>query len=210
MAQFLSLHGVSKNDDCRASLATAIHNVLSFQLFLSKSLCILYNQSAQSRPGGCCSFFFALAPCGRGSGRGVNRGKSELRRAGCWITSRGADPTESAAEKRPPAMPFFPYFLAVCGIVSGEGAQARVKRRGKSSPPGRRRPGHGKPHPEQGQIGGRQGLPARCPRVRPLEAWSNPGPRGMAAVRGLMLRIQNSAYRTALGCFYLIFQWITW
>lgn len=27
------------------------------------------------------------------------RGKSELHRAGCWITSRGGDPTESAAEK---------------------------------------------------------------------------------------------------------------
>ncbi len=30
------------------------------------------------------------------------RGKSELHRAGCWITSSGGDPKESATENRPP------------------------------------------------------------------------------------------------------------
>ena len=29
-------------------------------------------------------------------------GKSELRRAGCWITPSGGNPKESATEKRPP------------------------------------------------------------------------------------------------------------
>jgi len=29
-------------------------------------------------------------------------GKSGLHRAGCWVTPRGGDPTESATETRPP------------------------------------------------------------------------------------------------------------
>jgi len=47
-------------------------------------------------------------------------GKSELRRAGRWVTPRGGDPTESATEthRQRPAWP----------------VRARVKWRGKSSP----------------------------------------------------------------------------
>jgi methylglyoxal synthase len=32
-------------------------------------------------------------------------GKSGLRRAGCWLTARGGDPTDSATESRPPRAP---------------------------------------------------------------------------------------------------------
>ena len=41
---------------------------------------------------------------------GVFRGKSELRRAGCWITSSEGDLKESATEKIPPGTiyDFFP------------------------------------------------------------------------------------------------------
>ena len=31
-------------------------------------------------------------------------GKSELRRAGCWVTPRGGDPIDSATENKPPAL----------------------------------------------------------------------------------------------------------
>jgi len=34
--------------------------------------------------------------------RQVGGGKSGLHRAGCWITSSGGDPKESATEKKPP------------------------------------------------------------------------------------------------------------
>lgn len=34
--------------------------------------------------------------------RQVGGGKSGLRRAGCWITSSGGDPKESATENKPP------------------------------------------------------------------------------------------------------------
>ena len=34
--------------------------------------------------------------------RQAGRGKSGLRRAGCWITSSGGDPKESATENKPP------------------------------------------------------------------------------------------------------------
>ncbi len=73
--------------------------------------------------------------------RWYGRGKSELHGAGCWVTPRRGNPKESATENRPPA---------------GEttvSLRARVKRRGKSPPRSRRRERHGKPHPEQGQIG---------------------------------------------------------
>ncbi len=35
---------------------------------------------------------------------GVKGGKSGLHRAGCWITSSGGDPKESATENRPPGL----------------------------------------------------------------------------------------------------------
>ena len=50
-------------------------------------------------------------------------GKSGLRRAGCWITSRRGNPTESAAESRPPM-----------GLGQEPGQQARVKRWCKRPP----------------------------------------------------------------------------
>ena len=65
-------------------------------------------------------------------------GKSGLHRAGCQVTPGRREPTESAAESRPP---FF-------GMV-------RVKGCGKSAPRRWQHRRHGKPHPEQGQIGER-------------------------------------------------------
>ncbi len=71
----------------------------------------------------------------------------------------------------------------------------RVKRWGKSPPPGWQHPGHGKPRVEQGQIGG-EGWPspyAACPacgmrgcdpRVGCLSLRSDPEPRGMIIARG--------------------------
>ncbi len=72
----------------------------------------------------------------------------------------------------------------------------RVKWCGKSAPPPSVMGTAGKPHPEQGQIGGRP--PRRKGRPvpssgRPLESRGDAGPRWMAAVR--LRRIQNSAYR---------------
>ena len=46
-------------------------------------------------------------------------GKSGHRRAGCWLTARGGDPTDSATESRPPR---------------ALGRAVRVKRCGKSAP----------------------------------------------------------------------------
>ena len=72
-------------------------------------------------------------------------GKSGLHRAGCWVTPRRSDATESATET---IAPMASHAYACEG-------QARVKRCGKSAPgPGASRDA-GKPHPEQGQIGGR-------------------------------------------------------
>ncbi len=66
--------------------------------------------------------------------------------------------------------------------------QARVKRRGKSPPPGRRRPGHGKPHRVQGQTvsaaraSARAGAPSgRQEAGRPLDRVGNGAAREMAA-----------------------------
>ena len=52
---------------------------------------------------------------------GARRGKSGLRRAGCWLTASRGDSKDSATENRPPVR---------------EGP-VRVKRRGKSAPPPR-------------------------------------------------------------------------
>ena len=99
------------------------------------------------------------------------RGKSGLRRAvGQVIPGRG-DPTESAAEKRPP--------------MALKGDQARVKRRGKSPPPDWQQDGQGKPPTEQDQIGWRAARAVRIgpiePAGRSLEAASDSPPRGMTS-----------------------------
>ncbi len=78
-------------------------------------------------------------------------GKSGLLRAGWWVTPTVRKDRESATEKRPPAS-------------SIARSSVRVKRRGKSSPRGRRRPRHGKPHPEKGHVGG-SARPVHGPRV---------------------------------------------
>ena len=52
----------------------------------------------------------------------------------------GGDPRESAAENKPPE-------------TSLGGSWVRVKRCGKSAPPGWQQAGHGKPHPEQDHVG---------------------------------------------------------
>ena len=74
---------------------------------------------------------------------------------------------------------------------------ARVKRWGKSPPPGWQHPGHGKPRVEQGQIGG-EGWPSPYatsskewllrPSGRLLESRSDPGPRGMIIGRAKEIR----------------------
>ena len=84
---------------------------------------------------------------GTGGGRrsrsrlGRDRGKSELLMGARWVTPSRGNARESATENTPP----------------GGRRRVRVKRWGKSPPPGRRRPGHGKPRAEQGQIGGSTG-----------------------------------------------------
>jgi len=90
-----------------------------------------------------------LPPAGGG-------GKSGLHRAGCQVTPGRREPTESAAESRPP---FF-------GMV-------RVKGCGKSAPRRWQHRRHGKPHPEQGQIGERSRGP-RGSRVGCLRRAATP------------------------------------
>src|SRR5262245_58662977 len=57
-------------------------------------------------------------------------GKSELRRAACWVTPRPGDGTESATESRPPAA-LLGRATAFQGLTA---RSARVKRCGKSAP----------------------------------------------------------------------------
>ena len=85
--------------------------------------------------------------------RGGGRGKSGLRRAGWSVTPTGGDPRESATENIPPR--------ARRGV--------RVKRCGKSAPRSWRQGRHGKPHPEQGQLGERLRRKRRGCRVVPPE-----------------------------------------
>ena len=78
----------------------------------------------------------------------------------------------------------------------------RVKRCGKSAPPGRQRAGHGKPHPEQDHVGTRA-APRRYVRARqarfradvrvgcltgpataPLDEWPSPGNRYRTRLTG--------------------------
>jgi len=68
-------------------------------------------------------------------------GSTETRRR---IRSGGGDPRESATESKPPR---------VTRAERPPVRAARVKGCGKSAPPGRRRPGHGKPRREQDRIG---------------------------------------------------------
>src|SRR5690606_10200629 len=101
-------------------------------------------------------------------------GKSELHRAGCWLTASRGDSKESATESKPPGT-----------------SRVRVKRCGKSAPLPRRRGRHGKPHPKQDQIGA--AWPARWLRVgrsspsamAGLEEWPPPaeGDRGRHRTR---------------------------
>ncbi len=89
---------------------------------------------------------------GSGGRLAVRRGgKSELQRAGCWVTPRGVrrnpGTTDRATETRPPMAPLL-------------GDQARVKRWGKSPPDPRVTWDAGNPHPEQGQTGRKGEWPA--------------------------------------------------
>ncbi len=77
-------------------------------------------------------------------------------------SGRKPRPMESVTEKIPPS-----------GARAGLGA--RVKRRGKSPPPGRQRPGHDKPHAVQGQTG----TPGRLPGLR-RKPGARPGYRSHA------------------------------
>jgi hypothetical protein len=81
------------------------------------------------------------------------RGKSEHHKAACRGKSRGGSgrkfrSMESVTENKPPR-----------GARSGRAV--RVKRRGKSPPPGGQLPGHDKPHAVQGQTGTPGCLPGR-------------------------------------------------
>ena len=89
-------------------------------------------------------------------------------------------PGESATENTPPE-------------------RARVKRRGKSSPPRWRHRGQGKPHPEQGQTSP-HGM-ARPGAGRPLEPAGNRGSRQITAPAAR--REQNSAYVPLLLFYFM-------
>ena len=106
-----------------------------------------------------------------------DRGKSGLRRTGSWVTPRRGDPTESAAETRPP--------------MARPRAQARVKRWCKRPPASRETGVAGKPLPEQGR--------AEAPAVRRSSlGWTAPRPDGNAGPRWMAVarqRVQNPAYR---------------
>ncbi len=82
-----------------------------------------YNGGGWSRCGGCF----------RGPARGARERKVRTPQGRMVANGDSGRPGESATEKTPPA-------------------RARVKRRGKSSPPRWRHRGQGKPHPEQGQT----------------------------------------------------------
>jgi len=93
--------------------------------------------------------------CGRVDGRSRfgGRGKSEHHKAACRGKTRGGPGRklrlmESVTENRPP-------WRARTGVA------ARVKRRGKSPPPGGQPPGHDKPHAVQGQTETPGRLPGR-------------------------------------------------
>ncbi len=88
------------------------------------------------------------------------------RKTGRRLTAARRKPRESATESKPP-----------CGF----GQEVRVKGWGKSPPQRWQQGWHGKPRPEQDQVGGAHGpSSARAPGVS-REAVSNDRPRGMAA-----------------------------
>ncbi len=100
--------------------------------------------------------------------------------------------TESATENRPPVRnaPLRRIEGKPCEPPQSAVRMARVKRWGKSPPPGWQRSGHGKPRVEQGQIGGEgwpgpmqrfRKKPLRRPSGRLLESRSDSGPRRMIA-----------------------------
>ena len=70
------------------------------------------------------------------AGQPVREESPDSQKIRCRVTPGRGNPTDSATEKKPPAF--------------GSG---RVKRWGKSPPPGWQQTGHGKPHREQCQIG---------------------------------------------------------
>ena len=102
------------------------------------------------------------------------RGRSGLRRAGCWLTASRGDSQESATENRPPMAPGLP------------GAQVRVKRCGKSAPaPGATRTA-------------RQTPPGARPSVGRSARPMSPGrPRRWMATQAPKGAGQNPAYRPA-------------
>ena len=88
-----------------------------------------------------------------GRSRFGGRGKSEHHKAACRGKTRGGSgrkfrSMESVTENRPPRR-------------ARSGVAARVKRRGKSPPPGGQPPGHDKPHAVQGQTETPGRLPGR-------------------------------------------------
>jgi len=116
---------------------------------------------------------------------GPGRGKSGLRRAGCWLTASRGDPQESATENRPPMA----SRLRV--------AQVRVKRCGKSAPAsGATRVARQTP------LGARpsRGRAARSiPQVGRIDGWSPI--RSSARTRRTEPRLQAGSLRiTVLTC----------
>jgi hypothetical protein len=115
---------------------------------------LAYNDSVGSRTGRSLS---ALS--------GAGRGKSELRRAVCRITSGRAVGGPSFAffakgglstvRRKVPQKIYRPAVLVSSRTLktTDENGGVRVKRCGKSAPPRQRCSGHGKPHTEQDQIG---------------------------------------------------------
>jgi hypothetical protein len=148
----------------------------------------------------------------QGSAPGNARGFGGLPRE-----RRNRRATESATENKPPAGKRLGGGREGNLPTAVQGRQqVRVKRRGKSSPPGWRHPGHGKPRAEQGQIGEPNCVRDRPgPRLsgRPHEPGSDSRPRGMIAPALCAFAKadadgagQNPAYssaRTYLFCFQL-------
>jgi len=86
-------------------------------------------------------------PAGRPRAVSTARGKSGLRRAGCWREPGGGNLADRATESRPPG---------------ASSPQVRVKRCGKSAPARRATVAAGNPHPEQGRAGSDRGRPVRA------------------------------------------------
>src|SRR5262249_45261947 len=123
---------------------------------------------------------------GRGDAAG---GKSGLRRAGCWVTPRGGNPTDQCHRKET-AVPSVPERVA--GREGGNGEGRAHQRCG--GPRWLRQP-----HPEQSQKGEQWRGPRRS-RVRPLETSGNRRPREMIVTPiGKPAGVQDPAYRPSLA-----------